>query len=41
MSLQRKAKRRAGEVRSAKREAARAAKPHRNKYPARDKESRR
>ena len=39
MSLQRKAKSRAAETRSIKREAARAAKPHRNKYPARDKES--
>lgn len=33
MSLQRKAKRRAGDARSAKREAKRAAKPRRNKYP--------
>ncbi|HEV8032027.1 MAG TPA: hypothetical protein VGP42_13505 [Stellaceae bacterium] len=33
MSLQRKAKSRAADARSAKREATRAAKPRRNKYP--------
>ena len=33
MSLQRKAKRRAADTRSAKREAKRASNPRRNKYP--------